>query len=171
MKIVAVVAGVVIIILAVGYLTTNAPEGTLEVTNEAPDTMVAEEVSVPAPEEEASMANETIVPTAEVPVAEPGIYATYDATAVAESDAEHILLFFKASWCPSCRALEADILENAAMIPSNVAIFAVDYDTATELKRQYGITRQHSIVEITPTGEAESQVSHGLTLADVLATL
>jgi len=90
---------------------------------------------------------------------------------VANSDAEHIVLFFAASWCPSCRALDKDILANQGSIPSGVEIYKVDYDTAIALKKQYGVTTQHSLIEIASDGTAKSSITHPATLADVLKTI
>lgn len=173
MKNTPIIIGAIALIFGVGYLVTNnnseAPESvTQESTSETvPETVATEETTTAEP-----VTNE--VSSTEVSTTEdaaPGVYTAYDADAIAESDAEHILLFFHATWCPSCKALDADIVANADSIPAGVEIYKVDYDTSTDLKRQYGVTTQHSIIEITASGEAESGISHGLTLEDVLATL
>lgn len=99
-----------------------------------------------------------------------GIYMAYDADKVAKSTAHHIILFFHATWCPSCRALDADIVKNAKNIPGMVEIYKVDYDTSIALKKKYGITTQHSIIEIAADGTAKGNITHPATLADVLKT-
>lgn len=170
MKTTPIVIGVVVLILGVGYLVTNNTKEPAAVTQETAGETVSETEAVGT--EETTPADETA--TAEVNTtadAAPGLYTTYDAEKIAQSDAEHILLFFHATWCPSCKALDADIVANAGSIPAGVEIYKVDYDTSTDLKRQYGVTTQHSIIEVAATGAAESGISHPLTLEGVLATI
>ncbi|GEM_PF-506650 len=64
----------------------------------------------------------------------------------------NVILFFKANWCPTCRGLDKDIQENISNIPSNVAILDVDYDNYSELKKRYGVTYQHTLVEVDKNG-------------------
>lgn len=174
MQTVPIVIGVLALIFGVGYLVTNTTEESTVATEvSAPETTVETEA---IDTEENSLAEETVADDAEAleettTDTTPGVYTTYDAEAIAQSDAEHVLLFFHATWCPSCKALDADIVANADEIPPGVEIYKVDYDTATDLKRQYGVTTQHSIIEIAASGEALSNISHGLTLDDVLATI
>lgn len=162
MQTTSIVIGIIVLILGVGYLATNQDYRAVD------EVVTAESDSTEAATDRTS-GNETVGDIHETDTV--GTYQEYDATAIAESEAEHILLFFHATWCPSCRALDADIVANADNIPPGVEIYKVDFDTATELKRQYGVTTQHSVLEISPTGEAESAISHGLTLSDVLATI
>ena len=57
-----------------------------------------------------------------------------------------VVLFFHASWCPDCRATDAAL--NSSGVPDGLTVVKVDYDTATELKQKYGITQQHTFVQI-----------------------
>lgn len=86
------------------------------------------------------------------PVSVGGSYISYSNTEFekAQSDNKDIALFFHASWCPTCRALDEDIVSGADRIPENVVIFKVDYDENETLKREYDIRSQHSVVIITP---------------------
>jgi thiol-disulfide isomerase/thioredoxin len=174
MKTISIIIGTIILILGIGYLVVNNADEQATVKEEA-TTDTTLETEVIATEEttitEESINEVTTTDSAATAAATPGVYTAYDADAIAESNAEHILLFFHATWCPSCKALDGDIVANAESIPAGVEIYKVDYDTSTDLKRQYGITTQHSIIEIAASGEAESGISHGLTLEDVLATL
>ncbi len=63
-----------------------------------------------------------------------------------------VVLDFAADWCPSCRALERDIIENAANIPSDVTILKVDYDKESELIKKYDVKIQHTFVQIDEQG-------------------
>ena len=60
------------------------------------------------------------------------------------------LLFFHASWCPQCRALEASI--KASELPSNLTVFKVDYDSNQVLRAKYGVTLQTTIVKVDESG-------------------
>ena len=72
-----------------------------------------------------------------------GVYRQYDSQVLANTDGTRIL-FFHASWCPQCRALESSI--QAGTIPAGVTIFKVDYDSHQELRQRYGVTLQTTLV-------------------------
>lgn len=80
----------------------------------------------------------------------PGDYLDYYDGAIAETPGLKVL-FFHASWCPKCRALDEDIEANE--IPAGMTIFKVDFDTATALRQQYGVTLQTTIVYVDDDGE------------------
>lgn len=92
-----------------------------------------------------------------------GTYAPYTATAVAAAD-EDVVLFFKASWCPTCRTTDADIKANAGNIPETLTILEVDYDQETDLKRKYGVTLQHTFVQVDNNGNLIKKWSGSPTL-------
>ena len=58
------------------------------------------------------------------------------------------VLFFAATWCPTCQATYKDLKMNYSKIPGNVNLVFVNYDKETELKAEFGITTQHSFVEL-----------------------
>lgn len=58
------------------------------------------------------------------------------------------VLFFKANWCPTCRAAQRDIDENLSALSSDLTVVTVDYDTADALKNRYGVTYQHTWVQV-----------------------
>jgi len=101
-----------------------------------------------------------------------GTYEDYSASKLAMAADGDVVLFFHASWCPSCRGLENDINKNISNIPAGTHILKVDYDTETELKKKYGIVRQHTLVQVDQNGAA-LQTLTGLTntLAQVAAQL
>jgi thiol-disulfide isomerase/thioredoxin len=87
--------------------------------------------------------------------------------------AEHgkVVLFFRAAWCPSCRTVDADIRAHAASIPADVTILDVNYDTASELKKKYGVTYQHTFVQVDAQGNQITTWSASPTLADIVSRL
>ncbi|HEU5187694.1 MAG TPA: thioredoxin family protein [Candidatus Saccharimonadales bacterium] len=80
----------------------------------------------------------------------PGAYLDYSDVAFANTTATHRLLFFYAAWCPQCRALEKSIEQTG--VPAGVAIFKINFDSATELRSKYGITIQTTIVQVDAQG-------------------
>jgi thiol-disulfide isomerase/thioredoxin len=95
-----------------------------------------------------------------------GIYTTYDSSLLAKADNGDIVLFFRASWCPTCRALDTDIKAN--QIPDGLTILNVNYDDSTELRKKYGVTVQHTLVKVDSKGELIKKWSGGNTLETIL---
>jgi thioredoxin 1 len=77
------------------------------------------------------------------------------------------VLFFKASWCPTCRSADKDFMANLKKIPTDVMIFKADYDTETALKTKYNVARQHTFVFVDKAGKALKTWSGGAT-AEIL---
>ena len=73
-----------------------------------------------------------------------------DARALAEKGPT--VLFFNADWCPLCRADLADIDARISDL-GDVTVVVVDYDHAGDLKTKYGVTYQHTYVQIDGKGE------------------
>lgn len=59
-----------------------------------------------------------------------------------------VVLFFNATWCPTCKVLNQSLTEQADEFPTDLTIVNVNYDEATELKSKYGVTYQHTLVQI-----------------------
>lgn len=81
-----------------------------------------------------------------------GSYEAYAPEKLARAESGDVVIFFHASWCPTCRALSADIEKNLTAIPDGVSILKVDYDTETALKKKYSITYQHTLVQVDASG-------------------
>ena len=91
-----------------------------------------------------------MTPTAESPTPTvAGVYMDYSPQAVADTKGVR-LLFFYASWCPQCRALDQSIKET--VLPAGVTIFKVDYDSNQALRQRYGVTLQTTLVKIDADG-------------------
>jgi thioredoxin 1 len=100
-----------------------------------------------------------------------GSYEAYSAEKIARAEKGDVILFFHASWCPSCRGLDADISTNMSMIPEGVSILKVDYDNETELKKKYGVTSQHTLVQVDKDGNLIKKWSGGSKLSAVIAEI
>lgn len=84
-------------------------------------------------------------------VAKEGIYVDYSKADFDAKSTMNRVLFFHATWCPNCRALDAELTKNT--LPENTAVFKVDYDTAQELRQKYGVTLQTTLVRVDANGE------------------
>jgi thioredoxin 1 len=117
--------------------TTPSPAATSASPSEA-----APATSAPAPSE-----------AAPAPAAKSG-YITYDeynADKAAYSQGD-VVLFFHASWCPTCQRAEKNLEADPAAIPTDLTIVKVDYDSSSEMKQQYGVTVQHTFVQVDESG-------------------
>jgi thioredoxin 1 len=94
-------------------------------------------------------------------------YIDYTKEAFDKAAGEKRVLFFKASWCPTCRSADKDFMANLKKIPENVVIFKADYDTETALKTKYNIARQHTFVYVDKAGKSLKTWSGGAT-AEIL---
>jgi len=63
------------------------------------------------------------------------------------------VLFFYATWCPSCRSAREDFIDRQNEF-KHINMILVDYDNSKELQKKYGVTYQHTFVQIDENGEA-----------------
>lgn len=90
-------------------------------------------------------------------------YTAYspEALAAATVGNQKAVIFFHASWCPTCKAASEDFQANIDKIPGDVTILKADYDTETELKKKYGVVMQDTFVQIDSTGKELSKWNSG----------
>lgn len=82
-----------------------------------------------------------------------GSYEEYSSEKLARAENGDVVLFFHASWCPTCRAADADINASLSSIPEGVTILKTDYDSNGSLRQKYGVTMQHTFVQVDQNGE------------------
>lgn len=122
-----------------------------------------------APTTQPSSGGTPVAPAPEAPVAQAGSYEAYSADKIARAENGDVVLFFHASWCPSCRGLNSNIEANREDIPSNLTILKTDYDTNTALKQKYGVTTQHTLVQVDKDGNLIKKWSGGGTLTSIVS--
>lgn len=117
--------------------------------------------------DDAMMGDDSMVPsddkTDDKMMDKPGAYLDYSEATVASEQAagNKVVLFFHAAWCPFCKAANTVFLDRADEIPSKVALLKTDYDSNTALKQKYGVSYQHTFVQIDNQGNAVSKWSGG----------
>ena len=96
-----------------------------------------------------------------------GKYEDYSSEKVASAGGKKIL-FFHATWCPTCHGLDKDIRSNIDDIPTDVTILKTDYDSHTDLRQKYGVTVQHTLVQIDSQGNLIAKWTGSPSLGSVL---
>ncbi len=100
-----------------------------------------------------------------------GTYQDYAPSKLVLAEKQSVVLFFHAPWCPTCKAVDTDIRSELSMIPSGTHILKVDYDSNLELRKKYGVTYQHTFVQVDAQGNMIKKWSGGNTLESVLEKL
>ncbi len=96
-------------------------------------------------------------------------YVEYSKTYLDQEVQSRRVLYFYASWCPTCRPADTDFKANKNKIPEDVVVFRVNYnDTDTdqeekELAKKYAITYQHTFVQIDESGNEITRWNGGKT--------
>jgi len=107
--------------------------------------------------EDAMMDDEKMMEDDKMEVEASGQYLAYSDGVI--GNGESSVLFFKAPWCPSCKKNDGILTELYGKGGASLNTYKIDYDTATELKKQYGITSQDTFVLIDGSGKAVSSVT------------
>ncbi len=100
-----------------------------------------------------------------------GIFQDYDPALLANARDGDVIIFFTASWCPTCNALTRDINNNLDKIPADVSILKVDYDTSTAMKKKYNVRIQHTLVQVDENGNELTKWNGSLTLERLLSQI
>lgn len=96
-------------------------------------------------------------------------YVEYSKGVLDQSKIARRVLFFYASWCPTCRPTDADLKENISQFPEDLVLIRVNYnDPETdqeekELAKKYAITYQHTFVQIDSLGNEVTKWNGGKT--------
>lgn len=86
--------------------------------------------------------------------AQAATYVTYSEEAVAEYAGSNKVIFFHATWCPACRALDAELSSDISELPAGTVVMKADYDAEADLKQKYGVNLQHTLVFIDDEGNS-----------------
>ncbi|MGL5849412.1 MAG: thioredoxin family protein [Phycicoccus sp.] len=144
----AAVAGVAVVLVVGACGTNDADSGTAA---EAPPSTSAGAPATPSATATPSGAGGT----SSTPKA--GAYLTkaeYESQ-MAAREGTKVVLFFHAPWCPDCRATEKAI--DADGVPDGLTVVKVDFDSETDLRKEYGITQQHTFVQVGADGDERAK--------------
>lgn len=86
----------------------------------------------------------------ETPTVLAGQFTDYSPSLVGKN--ADTVLFFHASWCPSCRTAEKNFQKDD-FSKTDLSILKVDFDSSTDLRKKYGVTSQHTFVQVDASGE------------------
>lgn len=81
------------------------------------------------------------------------------------------VLFFKANWCSSCTVADENLTKNNASIPENLTIYKVDYERENSLRLKYGVTVQHTFVQVDSNGNELKKWIGSYTIDEILREL
>ena len=96
-------------------------------------------------------------------------YIVYSKGAYDQAVNKRRVLYFYATWCPSCKQANEDFTANPDKIPEDVIVLRVNYndpDTDSQEKdfaKKYGITYQHTFVQIDEQGKELTKWNGGKT--------
>ena len=117
--------------------------------NSSPDAMSSDAMS-PAPSPAAAMSHSEAASQSYI------TYDQYQAFKDTYADSK-VVLFFNATWCPDCRAINEALTSDPGKIPAKTTVVSVDYDQHADLRQRYGVTTQHTFVQIDTNGEKTRQ--------------
>ena len=146
-----------VVIISALLMSGCTTETTQKVMDEAVDNTVMVKTEPEMIKDESDMTEK------EAEMMTSGNYESYTPEKISNAKGNTVL-FFHASWCPSCRGLNSDIEKNLDNIPSDLTILKVDYDKETALKQKYGVTTQHTLVQVDNQGTLIKKWSGGSSL-------
>ncbi len=87
-----------------------------------------------------------------------------------QASGEKFAIFLGAEWCPGCVRLTEEIHANQEILPAGTAILTADFDTDTELRRDYGAAVKHTAIYFDKNGK-HLKTESGVLMKDLLAHL
>jgi len=80
-----------------------------------------------------------------------------------------VVLFFNAPWCSTCQEANKNLNASKGEFPNGLTVVSVDYDSNTDLRKEYGVTTQHTFVQISPDGTEIKKWSGSSTVGQIEA--
>ncbi|MDA0375777.1 MAG: thioredoxin family protein [bacterium] len=105
-------------------------------------------------ESEESEESEEMAEGAEV--ASVGSYTAFTPSVI--GNGKESVLFFHATWCPKCKENDSRLNDFYGSADYPRSVYKIDYDTATDLKSQFGITGQDTFILIDGNGNEIERV-------------
>ncbi len=174
-----VIIAVVVVGLGVFMVSQNSQTGSLVQNEESgmqKNTDTPAEVIKSPKEETMEMAERDAMQKIDDKIPAESGYLEYSKSVLDKSATDRRVLFFYASWCPTCKPADEDFKTNTSKIPNDVTVIRVNYnDPETDqeekdLAKKYGITYQHTFVQIDSQGNEITKWNGGKT-DDLLAKI
>jgi thiol-disulfide isomerase/thioredoxin len=177
-----IIIGVMALIVIVGgvYASMNSKNDAMTI-KETPEQEVMEQKEIDAQnammqkktvEEGAMMKKETTTDgammkkdTGSTAMSIKGFYGDYDSSKLANAEKGEVVLFFHAGWCPKC--VTSDKNFKASATPDGLTVLKLDFDNSFELRKKYGVTMQHTFVQVDKDGNLLKKWSGSYTYDDL----
>jgi thiol-disulfide isomerase/thioredoxin len=91
----------------------------------------------------------------------------YEASPAAYTESQ-VVLFFNAAWCSTCKVARDNFEATLSDIPEDLTVVVVDFDDSNELRKKYGVTVQHTFVQIDANGDEVKKWSGSTTFDEVV---
>lgn len=158
--------GLVVVVIGLGaYYYTTTKQSTSDSMMTKQDEMMQDDPM----KTDDSMMKEESMGSGDKKMEQTSRYLPYTPTVLVDAASARRVLYFYASWCPTCIPANADFEKNASMLPSDLTLIRVNYndpDTDAEekaLATKYGITYQHTFVQIDSEGKEITKWNGGAT--------
>lgn len=163
-------AATALVLSACGSSTAGDETEPAAVSSAAAEVMASQEAEpVESEAMESEMSDDMESTEAEPAAAAAGAYITlaqYEGSKDMYAQGD-VVLFFAADWCPTCQEATKNLEADPAAIPAGLAIVRVDYDDSDELKQKYGVTVQHTFVQVDPEGNEVAKWSGSVTADEI----
>ena len=153
---------------------TGASAGLLALLAACGGSDTSTEATTPAAPPASASASES-APKAKPSTPEPAMpagayidYADYKADPQAYA-AGDVVLFFNATWCPTCQEAVKNL--ESADFPDGLTVVSVDYDSNLDLRKEYGVTTQHTFVQVSPDVEQITKFTGSTTVPQIKGEL
>ncbi|MFA6466685.1 MAG: thioredoxin family protein [Patescibacteria group bacterium] len=100
-----------------------------------------------------------------------GMYVDYDPILLTKADTGKVVLFFQALWEPTCKFLDRNLDSQLANFPNGLVILKLNYDAELELKEKYGVSVEHTLVQVDSQGNEIAKWTGGNDLASIVKNL
>lgn len=143
--------------------TDSAAASESAMTKDTTESAMAKDEASSEPEDEKMESEEAAVSTEGAWIDQ----AAYDADPASYHGSGDVVLFFSASWCPTCQASIKSL--DADGVPGGLTVVKVDYDQANDLKKEYGVTVQHTYVQVDESGDELTKFTGSISGEDIAA--
>lgn len=84
-------------------------------------------------------------------------YFTYSDELLAESlkTGKRVVLYFYAPWCTTCTGFDQELREKHSQLPPNVIVLQIQYDQSLDLRSQYNVSYQHTLILLDEKGQTK----------------